>query len=100
MTETPPIAPRRPSTVTMHGHARTDDYAWLKDPDWQQVMKTPDVLDADIRAYLEAENAFTEAALAPADALGRALFEELKGRIKEDDSTVSAAGRVEADHAA
>ncbi len=74
----------------MHGHARTDDYAWLKDPDWQQVMKTPDVLDADIRAHLEAENAFTETALAPADALGRALFEELKGRIKEDDSTVPA----------
>ena len=74
----------------MHGHARTDDYAWLKDPDWQQVMKTPDVLDNDIRAYLEAENAFTEAALAPADALGRTLFDELKGRIKEDDSTVPA----------
>ena len=88
MTDTPPIAPRRPSTVTMHGHARTDDYAWLKDPDWQQVMKTPDVLDADIRAYLEAENAFTKAALAPAEALGQELFDELKGRIKEDDSTV------------
>ncbi len=54
MTHSPPIAPRRPSTTTMHGHARTDDYAWLKDPDWQQVMKTPDVLDNDIRAYLEA----------------------------------------------
>ncbi len=90
MTDTPPIAPRRPSTVTLHGHERTDDYAWLKDADWQQVMKTPDVLDADIRAYLEAENAFTESALAPADALGQALFEELKGRIKEDDSTVPA----------
>ena len=81
MTETPPIAPRRPRTVSLHGHERTDDYAWLKDPDWRQVMKTPDVLDADIRAYLEAENAFTESALAPADALGRALFDELKGRI-------------------
>jgi oligopeptidase B len=90
MTETPPIAPRRPSTITMHGHTRTDDYAWFKDPDWQQVMKTPDVLDADIRAYLEAENKFTEAALAPAEALGRVLFEELKGRIKEDDSSVPA----------
>jgi len=74
----------------MHGHTRTDDYAWLKDPDWQQVMKTPDVLDADIRAYLEAENKFTEAALVPAEALGRVLFEELKGRIKEDDSSVPA----------
>ncbi len=91
MTETPPIAPRRPRTVTLHGHERTDDYAWLKDPDWRQVMKTPDVLDADIRAYLEAENAFTKAALAPAEALGQALFDELKGRIKEDDSTVPAA---------
>ena len=50
MTNTPPIATRRPNTVVLHGHTRTDDYAWLKDPDWQQVMKTPEVLDADIRA--------------------------------------------------
>ena len=88
MTHTPPTASRRPNTVMLHGHARTDDYEWLKDPNWQQVMKTPEVLDADIRSYLEAENNFSNAALAPDGALVRELFEELKGRIKEDDSTV------------
>ena len=88
MSHTPPTASRRPNTVVLHGHARTDDYAWLKDPDWQKVMKTPEALDADIRSYLEAENDFSNAALIPNDALARELFEELKGRIKEDDSTV------------
>ena len=87
---TPPVAKRIETTVTHHGHGRADEYAWLKDPNWQAVMKDPAVLDADIRAYLEAENAFTESMLSDVAALKEALFDELKGRIKQDDSSVPA----------
>ena len=86
----PPLAPRRPETITIHGETRTDDYAWLKDPDWQAVMKEPDRLDADIRVYLEAENAHTEAVMAETAALRSKLFKEMKARIKEDDWSVPA----------
>ena len=87
---TPPVAARKPVTTTLHGHARSDDYAWLKDPDWQRVMREPGALDPAIRAYLEAENAHTEAFLAPHAALRQALHAEMRGRMKEDDSTVPA----------
>ena len=53
-------------------------------------MREPDVLDAEIRAYLEAENAYTAAILAPVADLKERVFEEIKGRIKEDDSSVPA----------
>ncbi|MEX0839955.1 MAG: S9 family peptidase [Parvibaculum sp.] len=89
---TPPaVAPRaekRPHSDTHHGVTRVDDYAWLRDENWREVMRDPDVLDKDIRAYLEAENAYTEAALAPVSELRETLFREMKGRIKEDDSSV------------
>ena len=84
----PPIADRRPIADTRHGHTRVDPYAWLRDDNWQQVMKEPAVLAADIRAYLEAENAYADGVLAPIRPLQRRLFDEMKGRIKEDDSSV------------
>ena len=86
----PPVAARRPVPATLHGIVRSDDYAWLKDPDWQRVMREPDALDPEIRAYLEAENAYTEAFLAPFAALREALYAEMRGRMKEDESSVPA----------
>ena len=65
-----------------------DDYAWLKDENWQEVLRKPDVLKPDIRAYLEAENRYTDALLAPTKALQEALVREMRGRIKEDDAGV------------
>ena len=85
-----PVAVRKPVTATLHGIARTDDYAWLKDADWQRVMREPDALDPDIRAYLEAENTYTDAFLAPHKALRETLVSEMRGRMKEDDSSVPA----------
>jgi oligopeptidase B len=86
----PPIAPRRPSSRILHGATVTDDYAWLKDEKWQEVLRDPSVLDPDIRAYLEAENRYTEALLGPTQGLQKALVAEMRGRIKEDDSGVPA----------
>ncbi len=65
-----------------------DDYAWLKDDNWQQVLRNPALLDADIRSYLEAENRYTETILGPVQALQKTLVAEMRGRIKEDDSGV------------
>ncbi len=83
-----PVAERRPVASERHGVRLVDDYAWLRDPHWREVMHDPAVLAPDIRAHLDAENAYTEAVLAPVESLRARLFEEMKGRIKEDDSTV------------
>jgi oligopeptidase B len=88
--QTAPIAPRRPHSFTTHGIGITDDYAWLKDANWQEVLRDPSVLDSDIREYLEAENAYTESLLGHTAGLQKALVAEMRGRIKEDDSSVPA----------
>jgi oligopeptidase B len=83
-----PVAPRRPHSFTTHGITVTDDYAWLKDANWQEVLHDPSVLDPDIRKYLESENAYTESVLGHTGALQKKLVAEMRGRIKEDDSSV------------
>ena len=83
-----PIAPRRPHSFTHHGITVADDYAWLKDENWQEVLRDPSVLKPDIRAYLEAENAYADSVLGHTAALQQKLVAEMRGRIKEDDSSV------------
>src|SRR3954464_6713576 len=85
-----PVAPRRPHSFTTHGIHVTDDYAWLKDAKWQEVLRDPSILDADIRKYLEAENDYTESLLGHTAPLQKKLVAEMRGRIKEDDSSVPA----------
>jgi oligopeptidase B len=87
-TEQAPVAPRRPHSFTLHGITVTDDYAWLKDENWQEVLRDPSILDADIRSYLEAENAHAERLLGHTSPLQKTLVAEMRGRIKEDDSSV------------
>ena len=86
----PPLAPRRPHTTTWHGVELVDDYAWLRDDNWQEVMRDPKRLAPEIRAYLEAENAYCDAQLSDTNLLQADLFTEMKGRLKENDSTVPA----------
>lgn len=86
----PPIATKRPQAIEQLGRQRTDDYAWMKDDNWQQVLRDPKLLRADIRQHLEAENAYTKAVLAGTEDLQATLFAEMRGRIKEDDSSVPA----------
>ena len=78
----PPRADRRQHSFTAHGHVIDDPYAWLRDPGY------PNVTDADVLAYLEAENAYFEGVMAPLKPLTDRLYEEMKGRIKEDESSV------------
>jgi oligopeptidase B len=86
----PPVAAKIPHRIEQLGRVRTDDYAWMKDDNWQQVLRDPKALRADVREHLEAENAYTKAVLAGTEALQAELFAEMKGRIKEDDSSVPA----------
>ncbi|WP_035716262.1 S9 family peptidase [Bradyrhizobium genomosp. I (2014)] len=84
----PPVAPRQPHSFTRHGITVTDDYAWLKDAKWQEVLRDPKVLDPDIRKYLDEENGYTESLLGHTAPLQKTLVREMRGRIKEDDSSV------------
>lgn len=84
-----PIAKREPFTIEQVGRTRVDPYHWLKDENWQEVMSDPSVLREDIREYLVAENDYTKAYLEdPTEALREELFAEMRGRIKEDDSSL------------
>lgn len=85
---TPPVAERRPTTITQHGITRTDNYAWIRDDNWQEVLRDPAVLRPDIKSYLDAEVAYYEASTAQLDGLRKTLFAEMRGRIKEDESSV------------
>ena len=81
----PPAAERRPVRIEQLGRVRTDDYAWMKDERWQLVLRDPSVLRSDIATHLRAENAYTEALLAPTAALQATLLAEMKGRLKPDE---------------
>ena len=82
MTDTPPVAATRPHRFTAHGVTIDDPWAWLKDPNY------PEVADPEILAYLEAENAYFEAQMAPHQPLVETIYQEMKGRMKEDDASV------------
>ena len=77
-----PVAKREPYVQTYHGKTHTDEYFWLKDP------KYPEVTDGDVLAYLRAENTYYETVMNKHQGLTDALFEEVKGRIKEDEDGV------------
>jgi len=72
----PPVAAKKPKDVTVHEDRRIDDYFWLRE------KGSPEVVN-----YLEQENAYTEAVLAPAKTLRGTLYAEMVGRIKEDDTS-------------
>src|SRR3984957_16238946 len=75
----PPPAPRRPTRLEAHGDVRVDDWYWLRDRD-----------DPAVIAHLEAENGYTETMTAASAGLRERLYEQIKGRIQEDDLSAPA----------
>ena len=73
----PPVAEKRPKTITVHGDSRVDDYFWLNDKGDPHVM-----------AYLKAEDAYADAVMKPTADFQNALYNEMVGHIKETDETV------------
>ena len=72
----PPIAPRRPKVLEKHGDKRTDPYYWMRE------KANPEVV-----AHLQAENAYTDAVMAPTEPLRERLYREIVGRIQETDTS-------------
>ena len=85
-----PVAKKIPVTIEQLGRVRTDDYQWMKDDNWQAVLRDPTLIKADVNEHLTAENAYREAMMAATLPLQATMFDEMKGRIKEDDSSVPA----------
>ncbi|MCQ2319761.1 MAG: S9 family peptidase [Bacteroidales bacterium] len=73
----PPKAKKTPHAMTIHGHTRIDNYYWLNE------RENPEVI-----AYLEAENKYAEENLKHTEPLQKQLFDEITGRIKQDDNSV------------
>ena len=55
----PPVAKKINTTNTRHKITRNDEYAWMRDDNWQEVLRNPDQLRSDIQEYLESENSNT-----------------------------------------
>ncbi len=70
----PPIAPREPKDVSVHGDKRIDDYFWLRHREDPRVIE-----------HLKAEKAYAEAWFAPHQTLRQALYDEMLARLKQDD---------------
>jgi oligopeptidase B len=80
----------REHEFVVHGVTLRDDFAWLRAENWREVLDDPDRLPVDIRAHLEAENAYSAQALANTTNFRKTLVAEMRARIKEDDSSVPA----------
>lgn len=78
----PPVAATRPHSFTRHGITIEDPWAWIRDPGY------PDVTDKDVLAYLAEENSYFDTVMAPLKPLAETLFQEMRGRIKEDEASV------------
>lgn len=79
LVQSPPVAEKRPYNVVAPGGTRVDEYYWLRDDTRQ---------DAKMLAYLKAENEYTDAAMALLAQPKEALYQEMVGRLKQDEATV------------
>src|SRR5580765_2142335 len=73
----PPVAKKIPHVTDINGHKLTDNYFWMRE-------KT----NPDVRAYLEAENAYTDAVMKPTEPFQKKLYDEMLSRVKETDVEV------------
>ena len=83
-----PVAEKIPFEIEKHGDVRTDNYFWMRLSDEQKLSEIKDAQTQKVIDYLEAENAYFDAITNPTKNFQDNLFEEMKGRIKEDDASV------------
>ena len=77
-----PKAPVKDHSFTHHGFTVSDPWNWIKDPGY------PEVTDKDVLSYLREENSYFQSVMKPHEELKTKIFDEIKGRIKEDESSV------------
>ena len=76
------------NSIKIHNEDLPDNYAWIKQKNWQEVLKDPKKLNGEVANYLTEENAFVKEQLKENKQLETEIFQELKGRIKDKDSSV------------
>ena len=76
------------NSIKIHNEDLPDNYAWIKQKNWQEVLKDPKKLNDEVANYLTEENAFVKEQLKENKQLETEIFQELKGRIKDKDSSV------------
>ncbi len=84
----PPLARKEPKELTIHGDTRIDNYYWMKLTDEQKKAEKLDAQTQEVVDYLNAENDFTKAKLKHTEAFQEKLYNEIVGRIKQDDQSV------------
>ncbi|REH50495.1 oligopeptidase B [Tenacibaculum gallaicum] len=83
-----PVAEKQPTTLEKHGDIRTDDYFWMRLTDAQKNTEAKDEQTQKVYDYLNAENAYYDEMTKETKEFQEELFQEMKGRIKEDDESV------------
>ncbi|MGI4747178.1 MAG: S9 family peptidase [Janthinobacterium lividum] len=87
-TTPPPVARKDPRSIEQLGRVRVDPYAWMKDENWQAVLRDPSALRGDIATHLREENLYAETLLASTRPLQATILEEMKGRLKQDETSL------------
>ena len=87
-TENIPIAKKEPKVLSIHGDERIDNYFWMRLSDKQKESKNPDQQTQSVLDYLNTENKYLKSKMKHTEELQLNLFNEIKSRIKKDDSSV------------
>jgi oligopeptidase B len=82
----PPRIKARETERMVHGITLNDPYAWIRAENWREILRDPSKLPMPISRYLKAENRYCADHLKQTGALQKTLFQEMRGRIKEDDA--------------
>ena len=83
-----PIAEKLPKELTVHNDTRIDNYFWMRLTDEQKTAKEKDEQTTKVEAYLNAENDYFDQVMSHTNGFQEDLFQEMKGRVKEDDESV------------
>ena len=84
----PPIAKQVPKSLEIHDDKRVDPYFWMRLSDAQKESEQADSQTQDVLDYLREENDYRKQVMKPTEKLQETLYEEIIGRIKQDDSSV------------
>jgi oligopeptidase B len=76
------------NTLKIHNEELIDNYSWIKQKDWKEVILNPSKLNTQVKKYLDEENLFKENQLKDINDIEKKLFEELKSKIKNEDNSV------------
>ena len=84
----PPDVEKKDCVLTIHNDTRVDPYFWMRLSDAQKTAENPDEQTQKLLNYLHAENEYTNTVMADVDSLQKKLYDEIIGRIKQDDESV------------